>query len=86
MLDHLKILTGNDDEGLLQLLIDKTKAELSSTGKEYDESWNNVIEDIVCFKLNSMSESFTNNYPSYITDQLSSLGLPISGRGVAKML
>lgn len=99
MLEHIKLLTGNDDEGLLQLLIDKTKLELSTTGKDYDSTWDNVIEDIVCFKLNrlnhegtssyninGMSESFTTSYPSYITNQLASLGLPIAGRGVAKML
>ena len=98
MLDHIKILTGNDDEGLIQLLIDKTKLELSATGKQYTFKWDNVIEDIVVLKLNRLghegisntsldgfSETYIEGYPSYITKQLVALGLP-TGKGWVKML
>lgn len=99
MLDNIKTLTGNTDEGLIQLLINKTKKELESTGKKYDSTWDNVIEDIVVLKINrlnhegtssynvnGMSETFTSGYPDYITDQLSALGLPCSGKGRVKLL
>lgn len=99
MLENIKTLTGNTDEVLIQLLIDKTKSELESTGKTYDSTWDNVIEDIVIIKLNrlnhegtssynvnGMSETFTNGYPNYITDQLSALGLPCSAKGKVKLL
>lgn len=92
-------MSGITDESLINLLIEKTKIELSSRGATYETSWDNVIEDIVIFKLNrlnhegtsqysgsGMSEVFTDGYPSYITSQLSSLGLPIIGKGAAKLL
>lgn len=99
MLENIKLLTGNTDEVLIQLLIDKTTLELSRTGKSHDITWDNVIEDIVVFKINrlnhegtssynvnGMSETFTSGYPDYITDQLSALGLPCSGKGRVKLL
>lgn len=99
MLENIKTLTGNTDEVLIQLLIDKTKKELESTGKAYSDTWDNVIEDIVIIKINrlnhegtshyeanGMSETFVKGYPSYINDQLSALGLPCIGRGRAKLL
>lgn len=98
MLDNIKTLTGNTDEGLIQLLIDKTKKELASTGKTYDSTWDNVIEDIVIIKLNRLnhegisssstngfSESYIEGYPGYITKQLRVLGLPTE-KGSVRML
>lgn len=99
MLENIKTLTGNTDEVLIQLLIDKTKKELESMGKTHDATWDNVIEDIVIVKLNrlnhegtshyeanGMSETFVKGYPGYINDQLSALGLPCIGKGRAKLL
>lgn len=99
MLENIKILTGNTDEQLIQVLIDKTIKEIESYGKTYDSTLDNLIEDIVIFKMNRLghegvtshntngvTENFATSYPDYIVAQFDALGVKVPGKGWAKML
>lgn len=84
LLEQIKILTGESNEILLDILIDKTKLELETLiGKLYDSEWDNLCSDIVVVKynrrhneglssvsINGMSESYQDAYPSYILKQI----------------
>lgn len=87
VLEQIKLLTGSTKDNLINLLIDKTKLELQSiTNKEYDESWNNLIVDIVVCKLNrigtegtkstsinGLSEDYLEDYPKPIIRQINKI-------------
>ena len=87
ILAQVKLLTGKTNDALIQLLIEKTKAEVATICKrEYDITFDNVIVDTVVWKLNTLgtdglaaqsyngiSESYLDNYPITIRKQLSAL-------------
>lgn len=84
LLEQIKILTGESEELVLQVLIDKAKLELETLiGKPYETEWDNLCSDIVVVKynrryneglssvsVNGMSESYQDAYPSYILKQI----------------
>lgn len=84
LIDQIKLLSNSTNEALIQLLIDKTKVELSTDlKKDYSNVFDNVLVDIVVIKLNrigteglasqgysGVSESYLNEYPDYIMKQL----------------
>jgi hypothetical protein len=82
------LITGKTDEALINLLIEKTKAEVVLICKRdyVAEVFDNLISDMVCWKLNTqnteglsgqsyngISESYLDNYPISIRKQLSAL-------------
>ena len=86
MLEQIKLLTGSAKDDLISLLIEKTKKELESTKKEYEESWNNLIVDMVVCKLNrigtegmkstsinGLSEDYLDDYPKPIIRQINKI-------------
>lgn len=86
ILAQVKLITGKTDDSLITLLIEKTKAELVLYCKtDYVSAWDNLIADIVCYKLNTLntdgigsqsyngvSETYINDYPINIKQQLNS--------------
>lgn len=84
ILTQIKTITKQTDETLINLLIDKTKIEICSYCKtNYIASMENLVADIVIFKLNvigtegisaqsynGVSETYTNDYPIHIKMQL----------------
>ena len=78
ILEQIKILSGNTNEALISLLIDKTKIEISDYTKiSFDESNTsmvNVLTDIVVIKLNRFgteglsSQSYSGVSESYINE------------------
>ena len=78
ILEQIKILSGNTNEALISLLIDKTKIEISDYIKNsFDESNSsmlNVLTDIVVIKLNRFgteglsSQSYSGVSESYINE------------------
>lgn len=86
MLENIKLLTKNNDDNLINLLIKKTKIEIERYCKtEYIEKMDNLLEDMVCHKLNTLntsgftsqsyngiSESYTTDYPPNILRRLDS--------------
>ncbi len=87
MIAQVKLLTGSTKDDLITLLIEKTKKELeSTTKKEYEESWDNLIVDMVVCKLNrigteglkstsinGLSEDYLDNYPKPIIRQINKI-------------
>lgn len=87
MLEQIKLLTGSAKDDLISLLIEKTKKELeSTTKKEYEESWDNLIVDMVVCKLNrigteglkstsinGLSEDYLDDYPKPIIRQINKI-------------
>lgn len=87
MLEQIKLLTGSAKDDLISLLIEKTKKELeSTTKKEYEESWDNLIVDMVVCKLNrigteglkstsinGLSEGYLDDYPKPIIRQINKI-------------
>lgn len=84
ILTQIMILKPNANIAVVQLLIDKTKAELVLYCRtDYIEAMSNVVCDIVLFKLNQLgnegissqayngvSESYSTDYPNSIKQQL----------------
>ena len=84
LLEEVKILTSENNEELLKVLINKTKLELESIiGRVYDSNWDNLCSDIVVVKYNrrnneglssvtsnGMNESYANTYPHHIREQI----------------
>lgn len=84
MLEEIKLLTSNYNDELITLLIDKTKKEIETyCGIAYAETMDNLIVDLVVFKINTLntqgisgqsyngiSESYLIDYPPYILRQL----------------
>ena len=78
ILEQIKILSGNTNEALISLLIDKTKIEISDYTKiSFDESNSsmvNVLTDIVVIKLNRFgteglsSQSYSGVSESYVNE------------------
>lgn len=87
LLEQVKLLSNNTNEPLIDLLINRTKVELSTYLKrDYTDKFDNVLVDIVVIKLNRIgtegvvsqsfsgaSESFLDGYPDYIMKQLNAL-------------
>lgn len=87
LLEQIKLLSRNTNEPLIDLLIVRTKVELSTYLKrDYTDKFDNVLVDIVVIKLNRIgtegvasqsfsgaSESFLDGYPDYIMKQLNAL-------------
>lgn len=94
MIDQIKLLTGSTKDDLINLLIEKTKEEVERiTKKQYEESWNNLIVDMVVCKLNrigtegmkstsinGLSEDYLDDYPKYIIRQINKI------KGMVKIL
>ncbi len=91
ILTQVKILTGKTDEALINVLIEKTKAEVVTICKrDYIETMDNVVSDMVIWKLNTLgtdgitaqsyngiSENYLDNYPISIRKQLSALTIRV---------
>lgn len=87
LLEQVKILSGESNEALINLLINKTQTELEILiSKTYDIEWDNVCGDMVVFKLNrrhneglssmsvnGLSEVYLETYPRYIIKQINKL-------------
>ncbi|GEM_PF-2784647 len=87
ILTQILILNPNKDVAVIELLIEKTKAEVVLiTKRDYVSQMDNVVSDMVIWKLNTLgtdgitaqsyngiSESYLDNYPISIRKQLSAL-------------
>ena len=88
LLEKIKKLSGNTDDVLLNLMIERTQTEIALiTKKTYDAlTMDNLLIDMVLVKLNlkgneginsvsynGIAETFLPNYPNYILRQLDSL-------------
>lgn len=81
---QIKILTNKTDDTLVSLILDKAKREIEAiTGQEYSSKFDNLAVDMAVIKINRLgtegiasqgysgaSESFLEDYPPYIKNQL----------------
>lgn len=84
LLENIKTLTNKTDDRLISLILFKTKLEIENyIDKEYVDKYDNLLIDMVVFKLNRLgteglvsqsysgvSESYLDDYPKYIINQL----------------
>lgn len=87
LIEEVKLLTSKTDDNLISLILKKTIKEVEMyTNQKYNEKFNNVVVDIAIIKLNKLgteglisqsysgvSESYIDNYPTYILNQLNKL-------------
>lgn len=81
---QIKLITGCTNDDLVSLMLEKAKSEIKIYLKsEYSTDYDNIAVDIAVYKINRMgteglnsqsysgvSESYSEGYPQYITDQL----------------
>lgn len=84
--EQVKLITGNTNDDLVSLMLEKAKAEITTYLKcEYDTRFDNIAADIAVLKINRLgsegltsqsssgaSESYTDGYPQEILKQLDS--------------
>ena len=82
--EQVKLITGNADDGLISLMLDKAKAEIESyLNVGYDTKHDNIAVDIAVLKINRLgseglssqgysgaSESYIDGFPQEIRMQL----------------
>lgn len=87
LMKELKLLTNKTDENLISLILNKSIKEVEIyTNQKYNEKFSNVVVDIAVIKLNKLgteglvsqsysglSESYIDDYPTYILNQLNKL-------------
>ncbi len=84
---EVELLTNKTDRNLISLILNKAIKEVELyTNEKYNEKFNNVVVDIAVIKLNKLgtegllsqsysgvSESYSDEYPAYILNQLNKL-------------
>lgn len=87
LVEQVKLITGNSNDSLVSLMLDKTKAEISTYLKsDYDTAFDNIAVDIAVIKINRLGseglasqsfsgagENYIDGYPQEILMQLNSL-------------
>lgn len=82
--EQVKLITGNANDGLISLMLDKAKAEIESyLNLDYDTKYDNIAVDIAALKINRLgseglssqgysgaSESYIDGFPQEIRMQL----------------
>lgn len=84
LVDQIKLITGNTNDDLISLMLDKAEAEISAyLNTEYETKFDNLAVDIAVIKINRLgseglvsqgysgaSESYIDGYPQEILNQL----------------
>lgn len=84
--EQVKLITGNSNNDLVSLMLDKAKAEISTYIKcDYDNRFDNIAVDIAVLKINRLGseglasqsfsgagENYIDGYPQDILVQLNS--------------
>lgn len=82
--EQVKLITGNANDGLISLMLDKAKAEIEAyLSLDYDTRYDNIAVDIAVLKINRLgseglssqgysgaSESYIDGFPQEIRVQL----------------
>lgn len=71
--EQVKLITGNANDGLISLMLDKAKAEIESyLNLDYDTKYDNIAVDIAVLKISRLgseglsSQSFSGASESYV--------------------